>query len=490
MSILGYIFGRKKQPEAAEPQIGSPIGRGGLYTGHHAWRDYLDGVLEGLKPPAILTTPQIEAMRRHPTLADCERFRRAILLDTEFRFVCKESDEVQRFGTMVLERWRKDLLLRGSLSMRYGNSAAQIVWQRRPIEVQVIEPDGVRLSELPTAFWPKQLRWLDVREDCLTILQDELGDFAGVVWRGQELARNRSILFTHQDDFGYGLLGETAYLAAWTPWQAHKRALSDYVLFMGQKGNPPGKAFAPDPVEWAQLLGRDVQPGSPEDPTTWVGTQAINLQGGGVIVLPSRHRRQEAGTDAPDKMFDLEYLQVPNRADEFDKALAALRLLMIESFFCGIAEGQASAKQTTRNLFIKLRPDAEEWAEQVYRGLVRKAIVLNFGEDAPHGEIVPGMVAENRRELLVDFLKQFSSARQRLSDGREFEASMLVDVEASMRAVGIPTHDVDQVATEPKEAPVVVTTEDETSPGGVNGRPRIGPGSKDFDSDEPEEEQR
>lgn len=466
----------------AEPRVPAPrIGRPQVIN--NGWRNFLDGILKELQTPEVMTFEIIDAMRRFPTLADCEETGRSILADTLFAMRSPGSDVARKLGQDLIDELVPGITTR-SRHLRWGGSIAQVIHELRDIEVTVITPEGEQRFEMPGAYWPRRLRWLSVRDRSMKLLTDDLGDLIGCTFNGRTITGPEFFAVVNGDEDGSGVIWETGHANSYTPWAGFKRILTHLLMYTSQKGNPPGKAFVPEPAEWTQMrkVGDEGDDPEPEDPGDWLGSQLLNLWSGGWITLPGKHRELREGGVEPARMFDIEYLDVPARADEFDKAMNACRVLMVEGWFVGLpGDAMAAMKQGTRNLFTKQKLRASEFAMQLHDRLIRPVLELNLGTDLPPTWIEPGPVAENRRELMLELVKTFASAKQQLADGRWVSFESLVDLEATLRGAGGTTRDIDLAAMEDEPQSDMARPE---------GRPRTDPGAKEFDSDDPEEAQR
>lgn len=414
----------------------------------------------GPHTPSYVPLFILDRMTLDETIALTMGARKALICSADYTVRCR-SDVVRQFAQDQLERHLWRLLWTGMSALDFGFVVDELVWGIRPERVETVAPTGPQTTDLPAAWVYDAVRDQDpVQTD---LLADEIGDYAGarirrlsplglsgVTAAGADIPAHRSILFTHRMRFGR-LHGQSGMLPAYHPWWWGNVLRQNMASYFAHKAVPPYKGKAPDPREWTAINGGGTDR-TYVDPIEYMNTVLANLRSGGSIVMPSRTREARDGSSTGEPLFDVEVLNVPERKDEFVGALNYMDLLKVRGCMGNDlvvligSPGQAGAKSGSRLFYSILEPDQREWAEQCNAQFVRPLVRANFGTDAPETSIDCGRVAENKAELFVEIAKQLFGATQRLRDGRQYLTQEIVDVRSMLEEVGIPTHDVDQVA--------------------------------------------
>lgn len=424
----------------------------------------------GPHTPHAVSFDTLQRMRQDETIALTLRARKSVIASAEYRVEC-DSDEVRQFAQDMLDRHKFRLLWTGLMSIDFGFVLNEIVWDLDDVNVMTVEQIAGQRQVVETAisdaFIVREIR--DHSPASTQLLVDEVGDFVGArvatvdavgvtgnLGTGREIPRQRAVLYTHQGEFG-NLHGRSGLLPAYNPWWWGNVIKSYMQRYFEQKGDPPLIGRAPDPKEWSAANKSSGTDQAYEDPIQFVGAALMSLRSSGAYVMPSMTRVSEDGTDTGQFMFDVKVLDVPERNDEFVKALHYLDLLKVRA---GLGNdlvvligspGQAGAKQGGRMFHTVLRPDQEAWAGQTNEQFIRPLVEANFGADAPATRIIPGVVAENKLELMFELVKVLRESTQTLPDGRKFQAGWAADVHAMLEEIGLPTKDLDTIAEDPED---------------------------------------
>jgi hypothetical protein len=469
MGILSFF--RRTQPSApSRPSLIDPR-RMGL-------RD-VAAMVTKLRPPTRLQPTTAETMLLDPTIFACLRARWAIAQSADYHFECSEDEDAQEYGQQALDELLPQLLPHALMSMVYGETLSQIVWDSESRTITTWKPSGKRRSRFPAVFFPRQFRPWEPQTWTLRV-DNATGDISGARYSGGEWSPEQLVLFVHQQKFAR-FYGTSALLPQWRPWQVEFRTFDDLGLYSELKAAPPLKVRAPTRTEWKSVNKGDVASTGIEEPLEWIRDVAANVYSNGGMALPSTRRLGDQGQDLG-YMFEVEQLALAERGAEYERILSFLRMLKLEGGLSFVAEGQAASKQMSRQQFGMVYPDHLEISQQMHDQVVRPCVELAWrSSKVPKTRIVPGQPAENRRELLVDLLKNFKDARIRLEQGGEVPVPDMVDWMRALHQLSVPALDPDRMT--PREKPPAPFA-------GPNGRPEQDPGDKPFVSDEPDQEVR
>lgn len=335
----------------------------------------------------------------------------------------------------VVYAWLWPLLPRllgaGARGFAYGAVAQVLEWGRRTLRVEVEGDDeaGRKARKATAVEHTHFVRAYECHPDQTEAEPDETGDLARVWVSGQGYAAERSILWSWDPEFGE-IVGQGALRRSW-------RSFCEHLILSALKDKYFERSVDAPRVSWSPA-GSITHEGTVYTNQEYVGLLLEDLQGSGSANLPGA---RDAGGN---KLYELDTLDIPDRADAWDIALNRLEADMTLAFLVastlsgGLDDAGGAASRTLEGM---LREHVEDVATYVCDHVQP---IINTVHEVNARRRASGEVASDPPEFYATEVGK-ASARKVLQQvlalvtqaGRG-EVSMRTDVPALLDKLGVP----------------------------------------------------
>lgn len=331
--------------------------------------------------------PVYRQMRRDPNIALALALIKAPIYSLQWHIESDQEDVQADLTAIVARLWRS--IVRTSLTaVEYGFAPHEKIW--------ALEPDGR----------PTLAKLNDLEPWLTTVMADKAtGAFAGFKYRpGGALSSaaevfipaEKAFVFTHAKEYG-SLYGGSRLDAAYKPWDRGEKARDNFGDYLDRKANPPIKGRAPAET-------RQDANGTEIDCIEEAEKNLLALAKGGVATFPSEY--DEAGKP----VWDAEYMQVPQRAEEFIKGFGyfdtrCFRATLVPEAVAthGNVGAFAAIKQYTETFMTLEDMLAEDFVEQADKYIVQKLVALRHQGAEAH--LRAGALSQQVNERYVQLIE-------------------------------------------------------------------------------------
>lgn len=417
--------------------------------------------LLGVFNPQNVTTDTRLLMMRDPILAFGLGVIRAPIMNLKWG-IESEVPLIRDTVTKVIDRVYRELSAGLSLAVPLGCSVVAPEWMSGPLVVDVEDKVEGKTAKhrFENAWMYDRMKSIDIRT--IDFLIDEAADrWAGIEQtvtglKGAEKKRvgtDRAFLwsFRKEDVFG-DLRGFPILDHAYEPWWWSAALQLMANRYFERKADPPMKGRAPD-----EGIETD---GIPVDSRAWLTEEALALKGGSVLVLPS-----EFNTTTNQFLFDLEYMQAPERGDMYQLRLDALDIAKLRSIWVtdkaatsGDGEGSmAQASVHAETMAGMLEVILSEFLNVVNCQVIPPVVRWLFGEEAVQSSrtrMVGSGIGQAEMERLKEILMKLLESEELVAEGVSIKLRDRINGTALATKLGldlVPADDLKKLAEKQEE---------------------------------------
>lgn len=378
---------------------------------------------EGIRRQATLQV--YRRMRLDPNLRLALALIKAPIYGLKWRIECEDEDAREDLRAIVDRLWRG--MVRTALSaVEFGFSPHEKIW--------ALDAEGRPTLEQLNDLQP----WLTE-----VLVDKATARFAGLRYRpagafstvGEVvIPAEKCFVFTHGKEYG-SLYGGSRLEAAHEPWDSGGEARRSLNGYLYRKGDPPLKVRAPAET-------RHNADGTEIDCMEEAENNALALSGGGVAVFPAEN------DDEGRPLWDAEYMDVPERGDEFLKALdyhdsRAFRACLVPEAVAthGDVGAYAAIKQYTETFLTLEDQLAQDLIEQLDLYVVQPLATYRHSGVTAHLVVEP--LVSNLSERYSEFVGEL--LKNQLTAPMVAEAVDLIEV---IDGAGLPVQNDDAPASE------------------------------------------
>lgn len=308
----------------------------------------------------------------------------------------------------------------------YGTVAVVLDWERRTLRIMVPSGNGKKRAKTlqrHTHF----ARAFEIHPDETTLQLDAQGEVVAVQTLGGTYPTSRAHVWVWDGEFGQ-VVGQAALRRSWRPYCEHIIVSLLRDKYLERSVDAPRVSYSPD--------GQVVIDGVTWRIPDYVGHLLDQMRGSGSINLPSARY----GTDgAGERKYDVDVLDVPDRAEVWDQALNRCEAEMFLAFLVsstlsgGLDDTGGAASRTLEGM---LREHVEDLATFAASGLSRIVGLVHRANYDPDDVAPPEIVATDvgkaaARKIFQEVLRLGNTAARG-------EIAMRTDVPALLDKLGVP----------------------------------------------------
>lgn len=304
----------------------------------------------------------------------------------------------------------------------YGTVAVVLDWERRTLKIVAPGPKGkerTKTLKMHTHF----ARAFEVHPDLTTFELDVQGSVVSVSVQGARYAANRAHVWTWDGEFG-SLVGQGALRRAWRPYCEHLILTLLRDKYLERSVDSVRVSYSPE--------GEVTVDGTTYQINEYVGTLIDSARGSGSINLPSV--RDATGN----KKYELDTLEVPDRADVWDQALNRCEAEMFVAFLVaatlsgGLDDAGGAASKTLDGMLREHVEDLATWGAVGLSRIVQLVHAANHGPDDEPADVAATDVGKAAaRKIFQEVLRLANSA----SRG---EVALCANIPVLLDKLGVP----------------------------------------------------
>jgi len=400
--------------------------------------------------PQLIRTQRRLQMRNAPDVAFALAIQSAGIINLELT-IESEDPVIKAFMEQVLRKSYRKLATGLCNAQPLGHQLCEIVWTTEPVSLQMTDEltGESKEQDLPVAWFPKDFKAIDPRSYNFMV-DPAIDDWYGVqqIYWGRTpqdgeniVPREKLVWWCFRKEAAFGHLGglplcDSMYEGWW--YKSALRFIRN--RYMQKTAHPPIKAKAGPKVT---IDGKD------QNGFSYMASQALALDGGGVVVFPSSVDKDG------NPLFDMELLEDGQRGDMFQHAIDSEKIEILRG---GLITDRAATSGRggsggTRGGLAESRQHAEVMAESqetfidelvddvVQPQVVDRIGILNFGEEqyrASKTRLVTSGISSSLQQIYADLIAAVIDAEKAALNGEPIRLYERIDAPNILRALQIP----------------------------------------------------